>query len=224
MNTGEMAAIGLTRPSPGCYDSSVGYTARVDVSAGPTDVALVHAAAAGDRDALGALYDRYASLLVALGQRILKNRREAEDLMHDVFLEVWRHAKDYDEARGSVRSWILLRLRSRALDRLKSAAYSRVVSMEAGGVREEHLVAETPSGPGPDGALVRRALAGLATDQRVVLEQAYFEGSSLAEIATRLGVPIGTVKSRLARALGKLREELDELGAQSAVLPKGEPR
>jgi RNA polymerase sigma-70 factor (ECF subfamily) len=204
------AGFGLTAPSAGCYESGVVHVgARADSPAGSADAELVRAAADGDREALAQLYDRHGSLLLALGTRMLKSRREAEDLLHDVFLEVWRHAKDYDESRGTVRSWMLLRLRSRALDRLKSAGYSRVVSMEASGIREENLVAETESGPGPDGARVREALAALPPDQRTVLEQAYFEGRSLSEIAERSGVPLGTVKSRLARALGKLREVLD---------------
>lgn len=218
------AGFGLTAPSVGCYESGVVHVgARADAPAGLADAELVRAAAEGDRDALAQLYDRHGSLLLALGTRMLKSRREAEDLLHDVFLEVWRHAKDYDEGRGSVRSWLLLRLRSRALDRLKSAGWSRVVSMEAGGIREENLVAETESGPGPDGARVRKAVEALPHDQRVVLEQAYFEGLSLSEIADRSGVPLGTVKSRLARALTKLRDDLDA-DAKSSILPTGGPR
>ena len=85
------------------------------------DVALVRAMAGGDRRALAALYDRHASYLLALGLRILKNRGEAEDLLHDVFLEVWRSAGDYDLNRGRVRTWLVIRMRSRALDVVKSA-------------------------------------------------------------------------------------------------------
>jgi RNA polymerase sigma-70 factor, ECF subfamily len=172
------------------------------------DTDVLRRMAAGDRDALAVLYDRYAPLLLGVGQRMLKSRREAEDLVHDVFLEVWRQARDYDTARGSVRSWVLMRLRSRALDRLKSAGYSRVVSIEAGTVREDQMVSDQDPGIGPDCALVRRALAGLPDDHRTVLELAYFEGLSLSEISERLGVPLGTIKSRLARALGRLREHL----------------
>src|SRR3954465_16018107 len=79
------------------------------------DVELISGAAAGDRDCLAALYDRYAPACLAVGRRILGDRREAEDLLHDVFLEAWRRAGDYDQGRGTVRAWLLMRIRSRAL-------------------------------------------------------------------------------------------------------------
>src|SRR5688572_14887224 len=89
------------------------------------DVELVVAVARGDRAALGALYDKYAPFLISLALRIVRERREAEDLLHDVFLEVWRSAVDYDPARGRVRTWLAIRMRSRALDRQKSARVSK---------------------------------------------------------------------------------------------------
>jgi RNA polymerase sigma-70 factor (ECF subfamily) len=171
------------------------------------DAALVRAVADGDRQSLARLYDRYAGQLLALGQRILADRREAEDLLHDVFLEVWRQAGSYDAERGSVRAWLLMRLRSRALDRRKAAGFARVVSIE------ERRLPEPPSAPpsgedpafAPDREAVRRALAELPAEQRQVLELGYFEGLSSSEIAERVAAPIGTVKSRVAAALAKLR-------------------
>jgi RNA polymerase sigma-70 factor (ECF subfamily) len=169
-----------------------------------SDESLAHAVAAGDRAALGRLYDRYASSLLAIGQRFLQDRREAEDLLHDVFLEVWRLARDYDAARGSVRAWLSLRMRSRALDRLKApnAARRRL------GLDEEspHLASAVDAQPWcPDLPAVRRALAELPDEQRQVLELGYFDGLSSSQIAARVKVPIGTVKSRVAAALAKLR-------------------
>ncbi len=175
------------------------------------DAALVQAMAAGDRDALAALYDRYASVMMALGQRLLRNERETEDLLHDVFLEVWRQAADYEPTRGSVRSWLVMRMRSRALDRLKSVAHTRVVSIETVTIPEE----PAPAGPDPsftsDQQRVKSALSQLPADQQLVIELAYFEGFSLSEIATQQGAPLGTIKSRLARALARLREVLRDL-------------
>jgi RNA polymerase sigma-70 factor (ECF subfamily) len=165
------------------------------------DVDLVRAIAQGDRKALAALYSRFAASLMAVGQRILGERREAEDLLHDVFLEVWRQAGQFDPARGSVRGWLLMRMRSRALDRRKSAGFSRVVSLDE--EREAH--AGEPDALAPDRSAVRRALAELPEEQRVVLELGYFEGLSSTEIAARISVPVGTVKSRVAAALAKLR-------------------
>lgn len=179
---------------------------------GDDDVSLMTAVSGGNRQALGRLYDRYAPLLLGVGVRLLGQRREAEDLVHDVFLEVWRNASAYDVGRGSVRTWILMRLRSRALDRLKSVTHTRVSSLEetaahepsAAGAGEGH---EDPS-LAADRTRVRRALSLLPAEQRAVLELAYFEGLSSQEIASRVGVPVGTVKSRVAAAMTKLRAEL----------------
>src|SRR5882724_11510868 len=89
------------------------------------DAALVRAMAAGDRAALATLYDRHAALLLGLALRIVGERRDADDLLHDVFLEAWRTAKDFDPSRGRVRTWLAIRMRSRALDLQKSARVSR---------------------------------------------------------------------------------------------------
>jgi RNA polymerase sigma-70 factor, ECF subfamily len=169
------------------------------------DVALIRAIAAGDRSGLATLYDRYAPILLGLAMRILRDRRESEDLLHDVFLEVWRSARDYDRSRGKVRTWLVVRLRSRALDVLKSARVSRRSGDDS---VIERVVAEVEPGESPDRQRVRAVLAELSPDQRRVLELAYFEGQSCSEIATALGVPIGTVKSRLAAGLNRLRQLL----------------
>lgn len=165
------------------------------------DVALVLAMAAGDRDALARLYERHSALLLGLALKIVRERREAEDLLHDVFLEAWRRAKEFDPKRGRVRTWLAIRMRSRALDQQKSARVSR----NAGDAGLE-LLPDDGERVTPDHARVRAALADLPADQRRALELAYFEGLSCSEIAARLAIPIGTVKSRLAAALGRLRE------------------
>jgi RNA polymerase sigma-70 factor (ECF subfamily) len=176
------------------------------------DVSLVSGAAAGDRDCLAGLYDRYAPALLAIGRRILGDAREAEDLLHDVFIEVWRQAADYDEARGSVRAWLLMRMRSRALDRRKAAVFSRRADLPPGedlaGRAADPHGGEDPA-LGPDRQAVRRALAALPAEQRQVLELGYFEGLSSSEIAERVRAPIGTVKSRVAAALSKLRAAVE---------------
>lgn len=189
----------------------------------PSDAALTRAMAHGDRAAFGALYDRYAGLLLALAARMLRTRREAEDLVHDVFLEAYRHAGAYDERRGTVRAWLVLRLRSRALDRLRSGAYSKVVSLDARTGAPEPESHEDPSAA-PDRATVRRALAALPSEQRVVLELAYFDGRSHSEVADELGLPVGTIKSRLARALVRLRDELDVTAPEPGATPRGTQR
>jgi RNA polymerase sigma-70 factor, ECF subfamily len=167
------------------------------------DAALVESMAAGDRDALATLYERHCQVLLGLALRIVRERREAEDLLHDVFLEAWRCAKDFDPKRGRVRTWLAIRMRSRALDLQKSARVSR----NAGDAGLEHIVDERERVT-PDHTRVRSALAALGDDQRRVLELAYFDGLSCSEIATRIAIPIGTVKSRLAAAMLRLREAM----------------
>ena len=147
------------------------------------DAELVVAIARGDRDALAALYDRFAGLLLALGLRIVRDRREAEDLLHDVFLEVWRSAKDYDPARGRVRTWLAIRMRSRALDRQKSARISRNAGDDS---VLERVAADDATDAGPDRTRVRSALGDLPGEQRQVIELAYFEGLSCSEIAAQI--------------------------------------
>ena len=167
------------------------------------DAVLVEAMAKGDRDALAALYARHASLLLGLAVRIVRERREAEDLLHDVFLEVWRAAKDFDPKRGRVRTWLAIRMRSRCLDHQKSARVSR----NAGDAGLE-VVVDDREKSNPDHGRVRTAVGTLGDEQRQVVELAYFDGLSCSEIATKIAKPIGTVKSRLAAGLRRLREGL----------------
>jgi RNA polymerase sigma-70 factor, ECF subfamily len=174
------------------------------------DAALVAAMATGDREALAALYERHSPVLLGLAMRIVRSRLEAEDLLHDVFLEAWRSAKDFDPKRGRVRTWLAIRMRSRALDLQKSARVSR----NAGDTGLDVLVDES-EGASPDHARVRAALADLGADQRKVLELAYFEGLSCTEIATRVAIPVGTVKSRIAAGLDRLRNGMTRQGEKS---------
>ncbi len=174
---------------------------------GLDDAQLVASMARGDRAALAALYDRYASTMLAVAVRMLGERRESEDLLHDVFLEAWRQSADFDPQRGSVRAWLMIRVRSRALDRRKSAGATRVRSLDSEPIEPATNASDDPS-LGPDRARVSAALARLPDEQRTVLELGYFEGLSSSEIAERIGAPIGTVKSRVAAALGKLRAML----------------
>ncbi len=157
----------------------------------------------GDSDGLSGLYARHAGLMLATARRILGDLRGAEDLVHDVFLEAWRQAHSYDADRGSVRTWLLIRLRSRALDRCRSGQLRRTVPIPA-----EPRAAPDDAGDPVDHKTLRVVLQALPGEQRLVLEHAYFAGLSATEIATLLGIPIGTVKSRLGAGLKKLRSAL----------------
>jgi RNA polymerase sigma-70 factor (ECF subfamily) len=172
----------------------------------PGDVSLMAALAAGDRQALGQLYDRQGPLLLALGLRILGDRAVAEDVLHDVFLEAWHHAREFDPTRGTVRAWLVTRMRSRCLDRRTTATRQQRLAEDA--ARQQEATASPDEGAPVDGARVRTQLGVLAPDLAAVLELAYFDGLSSSEIARRLQIPIGTVKSRMARALESLRQAL----------------
>ena len=191
----------MTSPDP---DSSPSATAAQP----PLDEELVARMAAGDRAALAALYDRYGTTLMALAQRLLRSPNDAEDLLHDVCMETWRQAHTYRPSRGSVRAWLMTRLRSRAFDRLRSPRHGLMELRHTSGGADE------PVGRAIDPILrldcerAQRALAGLPPDLRAVLELAYLEGLAHPEIGERLAIPLGTAKSRLARALTMLRERL----------------
>jgi len=177
-------------------------------SAPESDEALVRAIANGETRALAALYDRYASLMLGLSRRIVLGQSEAEDIVHDVFVEAWRRAADYDEKRGSVKAWLLLRTRSRAIDFRKSAGVSRTVPTGDADWLAALADPRALDAEAPDRARLRHLLSALGEDQRQVLFLGYFEGLSSSEIATHLGIPLGTVKSRVAAALSALRSAL----------------
>ncbi len=187
----------------------VAWPSRIVHSAGVQgaldDSEVLRAVANGDAQSLGVLYDRHAPAMLALGLRIVAVRREVEDLLHDVFLEAWRHAGDYDPRRGSVKTWLLLRMRSRCLDRVRSHGFSRVEPLLTDPVRGQ---AADRAERTVDGSRVRVLVNELPQGQREVLELGYFAGLSFQEIADRLGIPIGTVKSRVSAAMVKLRAEL----------------
>jgi RNA polymerase sigma-70 factor (ECF subfamily) len=178
-------------------------------------LAEVRKIAAGDQQALSQLYRQYSSMMMALGVRILRSRKEAEDILHDVFLEVWKRAGSYDPERGTVKTWLMLRMRCRCLDRVNSAGFSRSTSYESAGL-EEITTIGTKLQKRADAARLRKAFSVLPPDQALVLLLGYFEGLSSSEIADKLGVPLGTVKSRVASAMAKLRSHLEpEMGEPS---------
>jgi len=169
------------------------------------DAALMVALVRGDRQALAAIYDRHAGVLLALATRLLGDRPQAEELLHDVFVEAWHHARDFDPARGSVRAWLVTRTRSRAFDRRSARARQGRLAEQA--AREQSArTGDEDAGAPVDAARVRQQVGRLPAELVAVLEMAYFEGLSFSEIADALGIPLGTVKSRMARALSLLRE------------------
>jgi len=179
-----------------------------------SDVDLLKAIVRQDETALADLYDRYRVILFSLLVRILHSRVEAEDVLQEVFLQVWRRAPDFDETRGRPFTWLVTLARSRGIDRLRSlAARERVALAGAREPGEEVSDAVADAFRSEQRGLVTTALAQLPEEQKRALMLAYFDGLTQSEIAEKLGAPLGTVKTRMRTGLIKLRELL---GSQSA--------
>jgi RNA polymerase sigma-70 factor (ECF subfamily) len=176
-----------------------------------TDSEVLARIARGDVDALGALYDRYASTLFPIALRIMRVRAEAEDVMHDAFVVVSERASQYSSERGSVSAWLVTLVRNLCIDRARrrdrrGALLQREAQAPPDSVRSPESAMDAAS----DRARVRAALESLPEAQRETLMVAFFEGLSYPEIAERDGVPLGTVKSRAARAMAALRDVLEK--------------
>ena len=187
------------------------------------DAELLRAVARGDEAAFARVYDRYAPILLGLMLRILRSRPEAEDVLQEVFLQVWQQARAFDPARGRAFTWLATLARSRAIDRLRAVdsrdrAAQRSVedgqqpatTAAQGWADEEAIRAERAEA-------VRAALDELPEEQRQVLVLAYLDGMSQSEIAAAKNQPLGTVKTRTRTGLKKLSDALRaRLGGQFA--------
>ncbi len=206
--------------------SGLGKRSRVEVvgqapesaatltSTGRDLVPLVARLAEGDESALATLYDATSSLVYGLALRILRDEPAAEEVTIEVYMQALRQAGTYDPVRGTPWAWLITLARSRALDRVRIESRRR----ERHEPLEAVLEATSPDA-GPDesaalaerGRLVRAALATLSPEQREVIEVAYYAGLSHTEIALHLGLPVGTVKTRIRTAMLRLRSELTPL-------------
>lgn len=178
------------------------------MSAPESDLPLLDRMDRGDADALAVLYDRYAPRVLGLTTRILGDADEAEDVLQEVFLQVWRAPRRFDPSRGALLTWLLVLARSRAIDRLRSLrrrGRDRHVDVAAAALPSGQNV-ERDAEASQEGAAVRRALADLPAEQRRALELAYFDGYTQTEIAELTGTPLGTVKTRLRQGMMKLRD------------------
>lgn len=176
----------------------------------PDDAVLAERIRSGDREALGELYDRYASVALATAVRVVADRALAEDVVHDAFVAAWQKIGQFDQRRGALRSWLLTIVRNRARDRVRA----RRLTIEVRGA-DERSPLRTSANPTWDGVLaarsateLRAALDTLPAEQRHAVELVYFRGYTYREIADLTGVPSGTASGRLRLALGKLREAL----------------
>src|SRR5213596_4331838 len=183
----------------------------------PTDLQLMHGIQAEDPDALSQLYDRYNGILKALILRVIHNEAEADDLLQEIFMEIWNQAKNFSAAKGKPLGWMVTLARRRAIDGLrKKQAYARA---------EERLQQETEQQPeawvhntteeeildGDRRVLMRRVIGTLPLPQQQAIELAFFSGMSQREIAAKTNTPLGTVKTRLELGLKKIYDGLKEL-------------
>jgi RNA polymerase sigma-70 factor (ECF subfamily) len=161
-------------------------------------------------EALRVLYDEHVGRAMAIAMRVLRNEPEAEDVVQEAFLEVWRRAEQFDDRRGGVAAWVVTIARSRAIDRLRSTGTSsRAVEAASGALipTPEILPCEQVERR-RDELRVAAALDQLPPEQRQAIALAYFEGLSQSEIASRTGNPLGTVKMRVKLAMAKLAKLL----------------
>jgi RNA polymerase sigma-70 factor (ECF subfamily) len=178
-------------------------------------VYLIQQVANRDREAFSNLYDSFSTLVFTLALRMLKTRSDAEDLLQDVFVQLWKQAESYSPERGSPEAWIINITRSRAIDKIRSIRRmekSFVLTDDPAGAESRENV-ETSAAESEAKLMVNSALAGLPDAQRKVLELAYFDGLTQSEIAARLAEPLGTIKTRMRAGIQRLREML---GIQAA--------
>jgi RNA polymerase sigma-70 factor (ECF subfamily) len=192
-------------------------------SADASDIDLLRRLAEGDGQAIAHLYDKYAGMLLPLALRIVRDRAEAEDIVHDAFVAVGIRAGQYTAERGTVAAWLVTLVRNLSIDRTRRRDRRGTLVRKVLAHEPVEKVAD-PEGLTAEAAernKVRRALQSLPEVQRTTLEIAFFEGLSYPEIAEREGVPLGTIKSRAARALASLREALEREGVFGKdILPK----
>jgi len=177
-------------------------------------VNLIQKVANQDRDAFGQLYDRFSSLVFALAMRMLRVRSDAEDLLQEVFVQIWRQAQSYSVQRGSPEAWIINIARSRAIDKIRSIRRmekSFVLTDDPARAESSENV-ESSAAESEARMAMNSALANLPETQRKVLELAYFDGLTQTEIANRLAEPLGTIKTRMRSGIQRLR---DMLGTQA---------
>jgi len=191
---------GLSNPNAPEPRSSNG----TDGSTNMDDQALLSAIQSGGQDAMSTFFDRYSKMVYSVALRVLHDSSEAQDVMQEIFIQVWRNPRAYDAARGSLAGWLVVVARNRAIDQLRRRKPADPVelftlpsSMNLAQEAERSLLLEK----------IRKAMDGLPAEQRTAIELAFFEGLSHSEIAEKTGDPLGTVKTRIRLALMAIRKE-----------------
>jgi RNA polymerase sigma-70 factor (ECF subfamily) len=171
------------------------------------DVALIARIVAGEADAVGELYDRHNRLLFGLILRILRDRGEAEEVLQEVFVLVWTRAETYNVALGSPAAWLVRVARNRAIDRLRANSV-RLRAVESAPLPASADSPEAHATANEQQRVVARALDSLPSEQRALIEHAYFLGMTQSELAAKFKLPLGTVKTRIRAGMQALRQQL----------------
>lgn len=176
---------------------------------------LIARTAEGDQTAFGRLYDQSGPQVYGLILRMVENAHTAEEVMLDVFTQVWKQAHTYDRQRGTVAGWLMTLARTRAIDRIRAGRTERTLLApmeEAQWLPSDQATPEAQSAEGQQRRIVQQALETLSAEQRQPILMAYFGGYSQSEIAERLGIPLGTIKTRMRLGMIKLRDLLAPYG------------
>ncbi len=202
--------------APGLFSLIADPRARAREAVERTMVELMEKIVQRDAKALETLYERFSKALYSVILPIVKKKEDAEEILCEVFLQVWEKAPSYDVNKGSVYTWLLRMARNRAIDKIRSKSYKNQ-RQEADDVEDMDDFASRNSESPLDGVLiseraeiVKTALARISPDQRLVLETAYFEGYTQSQIAERLHLPLGTVKTRMRDGMKSLQGQLKE--------------
>jgi RNA polymerase sigma-70 factor, ECF subfamily len=172
-----------------------------------SDSALIEKLIQRDETALAALYDRYASMLTSVLNRILRDSQAAEEILQDVFFQLWRAPSQFDASRGSLPAWLVVIARNRAISRLRRHNPAAGQPLVENTVTSQ-INLETEAAQQQMMDRVKNTLQDLPAEQRAALELAYFDGLTHSEIAARTGDPLGTVKTRLRTAVETLKRAL----------------
>ena len=168
-----------------------------------SDASLVSAVRSGDQGAMASLYDRYSAIVYSVALRVLRDTGAAEDILQDVFMQLWRNPGVFDASRGNLAAWLAVITRNRSIDALRKRHPATdledcILSVEpdlAGDAARSRAMEK-----------VRGVLGEMPSPQRSALEMAYFEGMSHTEIAEKTGEPLGTIKTRIRAGLSALRK------------------
>jgi RNA polymerase sigma-70 factor (ECF subfamily) len=188
-----------------------------------SDEALIALVARGDEDALGELYDRVGRIAYGLALRVLRDERLAEDAVQEGFLAVWRSAAGFRAERAKASTWILTLVHRRAVDLVRREERRRaepLVDEAAAGLGDHGPSTEEAAWLRFERERVQAALGQLPDVQRETLELAYYGGFTQSELAERLGVPLGTIKSRMFAGLSRLRALLDDSSREGSWKPE----